>query len=115
MVDGAAARAAASKVNPQTRGDKIAQLKEKSAAQLARLADIEQQIYDLEGSYLEETQQSGSSLQTWDAGLLRKDLKREAHKGAKRKLNENSRIFSNSSATSGTHKWAKSRSAAQAT
>lgn len=58
-----AARAAESKVNPQTRGDKIAQLEEKSAAQLARLADIEQQIYDLEGSYLEETQQSGSSLQ----------------------------------------------------
>ena len=44
------------------RREKIAELQERQTRQLAKLVDIEQQIYDLEGSYLEETQSSGSAL-----------------------------------------------------
>jgi len=60
------------------------------------LDGLEQQIYDLEGSYLDDTQQFGNILRGWDAYF---SAGRSNQSGSRKGARESDRIFSLSSVT----------------
>jgi chromatin modification-related protein EAF6 len=76
----------------------FSELQEKKFAIEEQLAGIEKQLYDLEGTYLEETLEMGNILRGWDGYLGTHNSS-----GAIRRINrfrESDRIFSASSVTS---------------
>lgn len=76
----------------------FSELQEKKFAIEEQLANVEKELYDLEGTYLEETLEMGNILRAWDGYLGTQNSS-----GAIRRINrfrESDRLFSASSVTS---------------
>ncbi|KAJ1617523.1 histone acetyltransferase subunit NuA4-domain-containing protein [Pavlovales sp. CCMP2436] len=76
----------------------FSELQEKKFAIEEQLAGVEKELYDMEGTYLEETLELGNILRAWDGYLGTQNSS-----GAIRRINrfrESDRLFSASSVTS---------------
>ena len=76
----------------------IAELSAKKEELEKKLSDVERQIFDLEGSYLEETAQYGNVMRGWE-GYLKKDTRSYGGPARGRRCRDDDRLFSRSSTT----------------